>query len=160
MDKRVNNRITRTSGMNTWRAGCGGSCTSGSEGGPQKPTRRKPDRALRPDPYTKLRSPTRGKYFELYVIIDIYSRFVVGWTVAERESGRLAKAFIARAYRSQNVKPGMGVDEFVDRQERSPAEPAQVFAGLRFAGEPTVNRRRLRQSHAGLRDLVRLCSSR
>ncbi len=55
---------------------------------------------------TKLRSPTRGKYFELYVIIDIYSRFVVGWTVAERESGRLAKAFIARAYRSQNVKPG------------------------------------------------------
>ena len=55
---------------------------------------------------TKLRSPTRGKYFELYVIIDIYSRYVVGWTVAERESGRLAKAFIARAYRNENVKPG------------------------------------------------------
>jgi len=55
---------------------------------------------------TKLRSPTRGKYFELYVIIDIYSRFVVGWTVAERESGRLAKTFIARAFRSQNVQPG------------------------------------------------------
>lgn len=55
---------------------------------------------------TKLRSPTRGKYFELYVIIDIYSRFVVGWTVAERESGRLAKAFIARAFRNQNVRPG------------------------------------------------------
>ena len=30
---------TRTSGMNTWRAGCGGSRTSGSEGGPEKPTR-------------------------------------------------------------------------------------------------------------------------
>ncbi len=57
MDKRVDNRITRTSGMNTWRAGCSGSCTSGSEGGPQKPTRRKPDRALRSDPYTSETDP-------------------------------------------------------------------------------------------------------
>ena len=37
--------------MNTWRAGCGESRTSGSEGGPEKPTSRKADRALRPDPY-------------------------------------------------------------------------------------------------------------
>ena len=50
MDER-NNRTRRTSGMNTWRAGCGGSRTSGSEGGPEKPTDRKIDRALRPDPY-------------------------------------------------------------------------------------------------------------
>jgi putative transposase len=55
---------------------------------------------------TKLRTDTRGKYFELYVIIDIYSRFVVGWTVAERETGRHAKNFIARTYRQQGVKPG------------------------------------------------------
>ena len=39
--------------MNTWRAGCSGSCTSGSEGGPEKPTDRKTDRALRSDPYTE-----------------------------------------------------------------------------------------------------------
>jgi len=44
---------------------------------------------------TKLRSGTRGKYYELYVIIDIYSRFVVGWTVDEHETGELAKEFIA-----------------------------------------------------------------
>jgi IS30 family transposase len=37
--------------MNTWRAGCGGSRTSGSEGGPEKPTHRKMGRALRSDPY-------------------------------------------------------------------------------------------------------------
>ena len=55
---------------------------------------------------TKLRSNVRGKYFELYVIIDIYSRFVVGWTVAENESGRLAKTFIARTFKRHNVKPG------------------------------------------------------
>jgi len=46
-------RTGRTSGLTTWRAGCGESRTSGSEGGPEKPTRRKPDRALRSDPYTR-----------------------------------------------------------------------------------------------------------
>jgi hypothetical protein len=51
MVERANDRTTRTSDMNTWRAGCDESRTSGSEGGPQKPTRRKTDRALRPDPY-------------------------------------------------------------------------------------------------------------
>jgi hypothetical protein len=50
-----NTRTDRTSGMNTWRAGCDGSRTSGSEGGPEKPTRREPGRALRPDPYTELK---------------------------------------------------------------------------------------------------------
>ena len=55
---------------------------------------------------TKLRTNTRGEYFELYVIIDIYSRFVVGWTVAEHETGRHAKNFIARTYRQHDVKPG------------------------------------------------------
>ena len=45
-------RITRTSGLNPRRAGCSETGTSGSEGGPQKPTGRKTGRALRPDPYT------------------------------------------------------------------------------------------------------------
>ncbi len=80
MDKRVDNRITRTSGMNTWRAGCSGSCTSGSEGGPQKPTRRKPDRALRSDPYTYV--PTRTGMAYVCFIVDAFSRRIVGWRVA------------------------------------------------------------------------------
>ena len=45
--------VTRISGMNTWRAGCGESRTSGSEGGPEKPTSRKTGRALRSDPYVR-----------------------------------------------------------------------------------------------------------
>jgi putative transposase len=43
---------------------------------------------------TKLRGPERGVYFDLYVIIDIYSRYVVGWTVQNVETGELAKEFI------------------------------------------------------------------
>ena len=46
---------------------------------------------------TKLRGPERGVYYELFVIIDIYSRYVIGWTVAAAETGELAKEFIAIA---------------------------------------------------------------
>ena len=46
-------RTSGTRGMSTWRAGCDGSRTSGSEGGAEKPTWRKPGRALRSDPYTR-----------------------------------------------------------------------------------------------------------
>ena len=56
MDEPSARIITRTSGMNPWRAGCGESRTSGSEGGPEKPTSPKTGRALRPDPYTQQRT--------------------------------------------------------------------------------------------------------
>src|SRR4051794_41152421 len=46
---------------------------------------------------TKLHGPARGVYYDLYVIIDIYSRYVPGWLVAPTETGDLAKAFIADA---------------------------------------------------------------
>ena len=75
MDER-DNRITRTSGLNTWRAGCGGSRTSGSEGGPEKPTHREMERALRPDPYTQHRTSEGWVYLAL--VIDAWSRRVVG----------------------------------------------------------------------------------
>ena len=44
-------RTDRHTGVNPWRAGCGESRTSGSEGGPGKPTHRKMGRAPRSDPY-------------------------------------------------------------------------------------------------------------
>jgi putative transposase len=52
---------------------------------------------------TKLRGPTRGEYFELYVIIDIFSRYVVGWLVAEAETGELAADFIVATVAAQGV---------------------------------------------------------
>ncbi|MDP9441837.1 MAG: DDE-type integrase/transposase/recombinase [Actinomycetota bacterium] len=44
---------------------------------------------------TKLPGPTRGVYYELFVVIDIFSRYVAGWMVAPAETGELAEAFIA-----------------------------------------------------------------
>jgi putative transposase len=92
--------------MNTWRAGCGGSRTSGSEGGPEKPTHREMGRALRSDPYTKLRGPHKWTWFQLYVILDVHSRYVVAWLVAPRESARLAEELIADAVYQQQVPAG------------------------------------------------------
>jgi putative transposase len=44
---------------------------------------------------TKLHGPAKWTYFHLYVIIDIFSRYVVGWMLAERESAALAKHLVA-----------------------------------------------------------------
>jgi len=52
---------------------------------------------------TKLAGPERGIYYELFVIIDIYSRYVVAWTVAAAETGELTEALIADAFDSQGV---------------------------------------------------------
>jgi putative transposase len=48
---------------------------------------------------TKLKGPQRGVYFDLYVIIDIYSRYVVGWTVAAREDSLIAEELMKAAMR-------------------------------------------------------------
>jgi len=62
-----------------WRAGCGGSRTSGSEGGQENPTSRKADRALLSDPYTYCR--TWAGFVYVSFIIDVFSRKIVGWHV-------------------------------------------------------------------------------
>ena len=74
--------------MNTWRAGCSGSCTSGSEGGPEKPTDRKADRALRSDPYTYVK--THSGWVYVAFIVDVYSRMVVGWQASRSLRSDLA----------------------------------------------------------------------
>ncbi len=52
---------------------------------------------------TKLRGPQRGVYYELFVIIDIYSRYVIAWCVAAAETGELAKEFIDAAIAGQGI---------------------------------------------------------
>jgi len=54
---------------------------------------------------TKLLGPVKWTYFYLYVILDIYSRYVVGWMVAPRESAELAKRLIGETSGKQNIAP-------------------------------------------------------
>jgi putative transposase len=55
---------------------------------------------------TKLFGPQKWTYFSLYVILDIYSRAVVGWMVALRESAALAEQLIADTAAKQGIAPG------------------------------------------------------
>jgi len=55
---------------------------------------------------TKLHGPTKWRYFYLYVILDVFSRYVVGWLVAPAESKALAKRFIRETCERQGIVPG------------------------------------------------------
>jgi len=55
---------------------------------------------------TKLLGPTKWTYFYLYVILDVFSRYVVGWMVALRESAELAQRLIAESCAKQNILAG------------------------------------------------------
>lgn len=55
---------------------------------------------------TKLLGPVKWAYFYLYVILDIFSRYVVGWMVASRETAVLAHKLIQETMEKQNIQPG------------------------------------------------------
>jgi putative transposase len=54
---------------------------------------------------TKLKGPAKWSYFYLYVILDIFSRYVVGWMVAHRELGELAERLIEETCQKQRIQP-------------------------------------------------------
>jgi putative transposase len=56
---------------------------------------------------TKLLGPKKWTYFYLYVLLDIFSRYVVGWMVADRENFALAGRLIVETYLKQDVQPNV-----------------------------------------------------
>jgi putative transposase len=55
---------------------------------------------------TKLLGPAKWTYFYLYVILDVFSRYVAGWMVAPRESAELAKRFIEETIGKHHIPVG------------------------------------------------------
>ena len=55
---------------------------------------------------SKLKGPATWTSFHLYVILDVFSRYCVGWTVQRRENAELAKALIGQAAEQQQIEPG------------------------------------------------------
>jgi putative transposase len=55
---------------------------------------------------SKLKGPAKWTYYYLYVILDVFSRYAVGWTVQQRETGEIAKALIGQAAEQQQIEPG------------------------------------------------------
>jgi putative transposase len=79
---------------------------------------------------TKLLGPTKWTYFYLYVILDIFSRAVVGWMLAYRESAELAKTLIEQTIARHNIEPGT-LTVHADRGPSMTSNPvALLLAGL------------------------------
>jgi putative transposase len=79
---------------------------------------------------TKLKGPAKWTYFYLYVIIDIFSRYVTGWMVAHCESKALAKRLIEESCRKQQIAPGQ-LTVHADRGSSMKSKVvAQLFADL------------------------------
>jgi putative transposase len=75
---------------------------------------------------TKLRGPAKWSYFYLYVIIDIYSRYVVGWMVATRESAALAEVLIRQTCANQRI----GRDQLAIHADRGSSMTSKPVAFL------------------------------
>lgn len=54
---------------------------------------------------TQLKGPGKWQPFYLYVILDIFSRYVVGWLIADQESGQVAQILIAESCAKHNIQP-------------------------------------------------------
>lgn len=54
---------------------------------------------------TRLLGPKKWTYYYLYVLLDIYSRYVTGWMVADRENAALAQRLIEESCRKHDIKP-------------------------------------------------------
>lgn len=77
---------------------------------------------------TPLPGHARGMWFQLYVMLDIFSRYAVAWMVAPRQTGTLAAEFVEQAVRREGVTPGT----LVSHSDRGPPMTSQSLA-LKYA---------------------------
>jgi len=75
---------------------------------------------------TRLLGPEKWTYYYLYVILDIFSRYVVGWMLAHRESADLASRLLRESLGNQGVSPG----ELIVHSDRGPSMTSHNVAQL------------------------------
>jgi len=75
---------------------------------------------------TKLLGPVKWTYYYLYVLLDIFSRYVVGWLLARQESAALAKVLIGESCERQQISP----DQLIIHADRGPSMTSQPVALL------------------------------
>jgi putative transposase len=54
---------------------------------------------------TNLKGETKWTHYKLYTVLDIFSRYVVGWMIAERENSNLARHLVAESAKKQGIRP-------------------------------------------------------
>jgi putative transposase len=75
---------------------------------------------------TKLLGPTKWTYFYLYVILDVFSRYVVGWMIAEREAAALAEELISQTCARQRIQRGQ-LTVHADRGSAMTSKPVALL---------------------------------
>lgn len=83
---------------------------------------------------TKIKGPKPWIFYNLYVVIDVFSRYVVAWSISEYESGEQARALIEAACSRQ----GIGPDHLTVHSDRGKAMRSKTLADL--LGELGVQR--------------------
>lgn len=73
---------------------------------------------------TPLPGPARGLFFQLYVMLDLFSRYAVAWMVAPRQSGELASQLVAEAVAREGVAPG----SLISHSDRGPPMTSRSLA--------------------------------
>lgn len=75
---------------------------------------------------TKLKGPRRGVHYDLFVMLDIYSRYCPGWMVVDQEDGQVAKAWLKEVTASQQIAPGT-LTIHADRGSSMTSKPVAVL---------------------------------
>ena len=88
---------------------------------------------------TKLRGPDRGVYYDLYVVLDIFSRYVVGWTVAAREDADIAKTMLAQAIRTHGRPDSVHADRGTSMTSKPVAQLLVDLGVARSHSRPHVS---------------------
>jgi len=90
---------------------------------------------------TYLRSALRGQFYYLYLVVDVWSRKIVAWMIAQQESSEIAAAMITRA----SVENGVDRDHLVIHSDNGgPMKGATLLATLQFLGiVPSFSRPRV-----------------
>ena len=88
---------------------------------------------------TKLRGPARGVYFELYVVIDIYSRFVVAWRVEAREDSAMAQEMLEQAMGVHGVPDVVHADRGTSMTSKPVAQLLVDLGVTRSHSRPRVS---------------------
>jgi putative transposase len=95
---------------------------------------------------TYLRAAVRGRFYYLYLIVDVWSRKIVGWAVHEREDSELAAVLIRQTAYGEQVEPGSLI---LHSDNGGPMKGATMLATLQWLGiVPSFSRPRISDDNA------------
>ncbi len=88
---------------------------------------------------TKLRGPARGVYYDLYVVLDIFSRYVVAWTIAAGEDSQIAKTMLEQAMGDHGIPEAIHADRGTSMTSKPVAQLMVDLGVARSHSRPHVS---------------------